>query len=209
MKRVTGLHIIVGGEESDRTLELARIAQESGATVVQFRNKTGPKDVRLDVAIALRNILAQTTFIVNDDVDIALEARADGVHLGQDDLPVSKARERLGPNVIVGCSASNIEQALRAEFDGANYIGFGHLFPTRSKTKTTPPKTIEELRSVVESVSIPVIAIGGITEYNMKNILVEGLGGIAVIRAIAESQTPRQTIRNFMQQLKDYNGAYA
>ncbi len=209
MKRLTGLHVIVGGEDLARTLELARIAQESGAAVVQFRNKTAPRDVLLDTAIALRKLLRHTTFIVNDHVDIAQEVCADGVHLGQDDLPISKARARMGPNAIIGGSTSNVEQAVRAESDGADYVGFGHLFATRSKIKTTPPKTMEELRSIVQSVSIPVIAIGGITEYNMKDVLVEGLGGIALIRAIAESQTPRETIRNFVERLKDHDAIYA
>ena len=209
MKRLPGLHVLLGGMDPDRLCELARIAEEEGAAVVQLREKAISTDEILKRGEALRNILHRTTFIVNDHVDIARSVRADVVHLGQGDMPVMQARKLLGPDAIVGVSTSNLEEAFEAERLGANYIGFGHMFPTRSKEKHSVPKTTEELSAIIAAVSIPVIAIGGITEWILNDILVPGLGGIAVISAVSESKNPRLTIRNFVKLLERHHATYA
>src|SRR5439155_14622484 len=125
----------------------------------------------------------------------------DGVHLGQDDLPIEDARALLGPDAILGISTGSIEEAMSADRAGANYIGFGHMFATQSKVKSNEPRNIEELQRIVAAVSIPVIAIGGITTQNLSRVLLPGLGGVAVISAIHEAQDPRSTIREFVSKI--------
>jgi thiamine-phosphate pyrophosphorylase len=205
MKNINGLHVILGGLEFDRMCELAKIAENEGAAVVQLREKSRQTSEVLKIADALRKIIQRATFIINDRADIALAAGVDGVHLGQDDLPVAEARIILGSSAIIGVSTSNVEQALDAEQAGANYLGFGHMFPTRSKEKTSAPRTMEELRAVIDAVSIPVIAIGGITLSNIDGILVPGLGGIAVISAVSLSENPRTAIRQLVKSIEEQN----
>ncbi len=207
MKRITGLHVIIGSTNDARAIELATLAREEGAAVVQLRDKFRGDEELLALANSLRNVLGDVTFIINDRADIARAVGADGVHLGQNDMPITEARELLGNDAIIGISTSNLDEALEAEHAGANYIGFGHLFPTRSKLKASAPKTAEELRAITTAVSIPVIAIGGITEANVNDILIPGLGGIAVIGAVSESENPRLVIRNFVKALEEH--AYA
>ena len=209
MNRITGLHVIIGATDDERAIELAMLARQEGAAVVQLRDKVRSDEEHLLLAHSLRTMLDDVTFIINDRPDIALSANADGVHLGQNDMPIAEAREILGPGAIIGISTSNLDEALKAEWAGASYIGFGHLFPTRSKEKSTAPKLLKELRTVVAAVSIPVIAIGGITESNVNDILIPGLGGIAVIGAVNDSENPRLVIRNFVKRLEERNATFA
>jgi len=206
---INGLHVILGGLEFDRMRELAKIADDEGAGVVQLRERSRSKNEVLKIAEELRKIIRQATFIVNDRADIALATGADGVHLGQDDLPAEEARIILGPNAIIGVSTSNVEQALEAQRAGANYIGFGHLFPTQSKEKSSAPRTVEELRAVIEAVSIPVIAIGGITLSNLNEILIPGLGGVAVISAVRGAENPCAVIRKLVKSVEEQNAVIA
>jgi thiamine-phosphate pyrophosphorylase len=209
MKSVEGLHVILGGHEFERTCELARIAEAEGACVIQLREKSRPTAEILEIADALRNIIQRAVFIINDRADIALATGADGVHLGQDDLPIEEARKLLGPDAIIGVSTSNVEQAVEAEHLCANYLGFGHMFPTRSKEKTSQPKSKDELASVIAAVSIPVIAIGGITTLNMDGILCPGLGGVAVISAVSDAENPAAVIREFVKRLEEFHAITA
>jgi thiamine-phosphate pyrophosphorylase len=200
MKQINGLHVILGGMEFERMLELAQIAEDEGAAVVQLREKSRPATEVLKIADEFRKIIGRATFIINDRADIALAVGADGVHVGQADLPVAEARALLGNDAIIGVSTSNVEQALEAERAGANYLGFGHLFPTQSKEKNTAPRTLEELRAVIAAVSIPVIAIGGITLSNVNDILVLGIGGIAVISAVSGAENSRSVVRQLVKE---------
>jgi thiamine-phosphate pyrophosphorylase len=209
MMNINGLHVILGGLEFDRMCELAEIAEGEGAAVVQLREKSCPSNEVLKIAGELRKIIRRAAFIANDHAEIALAVGADGVHLGQDDMPVDEARIILGTNAIIGVSTSNVEQALEAERVGANYLGFGHLFPTASKEKSSAPRTVEELRAVIAAVSIPVIAIGGINLSNIAQILVSGLGGIAVIGAVSMSDNPRAVIRQLVKSIEEQNAVIA
>ena len=209
MRSVEGLHIILGSTDFTRTCELARIAEEEGAAVIQLREKSKPTYEILDTADALRSIIRRAVFIINDRADIALATGADGVHLGQDDLPIEAARTLLGPNAIIGVSTSNVEQAIDAERMGANYLGFGHMFPTRSKEKTSQPRSSDELRAVIAAVSIPVIAIGGISTSNVEDVLCLGLGGIAVISAINDAPNPAAIIRQFVKKMEEHHAIVA
>lgn len=155
----------------------------------QYRNKNGSRREIYEIAAGLSRLIrdAGALFLVNDHADIALAAGADGVHLGQDDLPVSEARRLLGTRGIIGVSTHSVEEALRAQEEGADYIGFGPLFPTATKD-AGPAKGIEGLRAVRDAVSLPIIAIGGISGGNAGEVIREGADGIAVISAVLNAR---------------------
>jgi thiamine-phosphate pyrophosphorylase len=196
MRDLSGLHVIVGGE---RAVELAALADRLGASVIQLREKEKPVGDVLHIADKIRHVVKRAAFIINDRADIALAAQADGVHLGQDDLPIEFARQLLGPDAIIGVSCGSLPEALEAQAAGANYIGFGHIYPTASKEKTSAPKSLEELSEVAAVLSIPLIAIGGITPLNAAPLLQAGASGIAVIGAIQHSDDPARTIKEFQE----------
>ena len=132
--------------------------------------------------------------IVNDHLDLALAAGADGLHVGQKDLPVAAASRIAGPGMIIGCSTNNPEEARRAEADGADYVSVGRLFETGSKADTRPATT-ETLRAIKAAVSVPVCAIGGIGESNIDAVIAAGADMVAVISAVAGADDPRETAR--------------
>ncbi len=167
-------------------LEVIRAAIAGGATVVQYREKEGTTRQMIGEARALRELARQAgiPFIVNDRVDIALAVDADGVHVGQDDMPAPLARKLMGPGKIVGVSVDNLEQALQAEEDGADYVGAGPIFATPTKPDAAPPIGLEGLAEICRRVSIPVVAIGGINERNAAAVIAAGAAGVAVVSAI-------------------------
>ena len=160
-------------------------ALEGGATFVQLREKHLDHDAFLQEAKEIKELCAkyQVPFVLDDDVELALEVGADGVHVGQSDMEAGMVREKLGPDKIIGVSAQTVEQALLAEKRGADYLGVGAVFPTNSKDDAKEV-TYETLKEICEAVSIPVVAIGGITHDNIKELAGSKIDGIAVISAI-------------------------
>ena len=160
-------------------------ALEGGATFVQLREKTLDEEHFLEEAKALKKLCAKYSvpFVINDNVGIALAMDADGVHVGQSDMEAGAVREKLGPGKIIGVSAQTVEQAKLAEAHGADYLGVGAVFATGSKDDAVEvgPQT---LRDICQAVSIPVIAIGGISKENVSQLTGSGICGIAVISAI-------------------------
>jgi len=201
-----GLYVIIDPEVAgDRPEdEIARQAIEGGATLVQLRDKQREKGLQLPVALRLKEICAQAAvpLIINDHVDLTLAVEADGVHVGQKDLPVSIVR-RLMPNAIIGCSTNNVEEALRAQADGASYVSVGRLFPTDSKADTRPA-TLDTLRAVKQAVHIPVAAIGGISEENIDAVLEAGTDLIAVIGAVVAAPDVREVARRLVQRINEH-----
>jgi thiamine-phosphate pyrophosphorylase len=193
-KQIGRLHVITDESVQDRFThaKLAGFAVAGGAGTIQFRDKTRCTRDSIDSARTLKRIcsLAGVPLIINDRVDIALAVDADGVHLGRDDLPIPAARKLLGANKIIGGSAGNIEDALRAQEEGADYIGFGHIFPTQSKDKPSPPVGLGALHEVCRRVKIPIIAIGGITLEKIEPVILAGAFGAAVIGAVCASKDP-------------------
>jgi thiamine-phosphate pyrophosphorylase len=185
--------------------ELAALAGDGGADMIQLRDKSLDDRELLAVAVRLRAACARVgaTLIINDRVDVARRAAADGVHLGRGDVPAAEARAALGPDVIVGATAGTIEEALAAERAGASYIGFGHIFPTTSKHKPGPPVGLEGLAAVCARVHVPVLAIGGITEDNAAACIEAGAHGIAVIAAVCAAPDPRTAARRLRSALPD------
>jgi thiamine-phosphate pyrophosphorylase len=202
-KQIASLHVITDTAIQKRFthLELTELAIAGGAKLIQYREKLASTSERIATAASMKKFCVGSgvAFMVNDRVDIALASDADGVHLGQDDLPLYVARKLLGDFKIIGVSTTNIEQAREAEQNGANYIGFGNIFPTTSKIKTTPAKGLVELQKLCKAVSIPVIAIGGITRKNVQDVLKCGAYGIAVIGDVCGQEHPEEAVREFIE----------
>ena len=169
-----------------RTLyEVVKESLDGGVTFLQLREKKLDEEHFLEEAKELQKLCKEykVPFIINDNVDIAVEIGADGVHVGQSDMEAGMVREKLGPDKIIGVSAQTVEQALLAEKRGADYLGVGAVFPTNSKDDAKEV-TYETLKEICEAVSIPVVAIGGITHDNIKELTGSKIDGIAVISAI-------------------------
>ncbi len=184
-----GLYLIT--DQSDNLPERVSAALNGMVRIVQYRNKGENDDRRWELAGELKQLCASAgaTFIINDDVEMAKELDADGVHLGQDDGEVAAARKRLGPKKIIGVSTHSLDEAIRAEADGADYIGFGAMYPTRSKeiTHLPGPGCLAELQG---RLSIPIVAIGGITRDNVATVIDAGADAVAVISAILSAPDP-------------------
>ena len=177
-----------------RTLySVVKESLDGGVTFLQLREKELDEVHFLEEAKELQQLCReyQVPFIVNDNVDIAISMNADGVHVGQSDMEAGDVRAKLGPDKIIGVSAPTVEQAVLAEKHGADYLGVGAVFPTGSKDDADDV-SYETLKAICEAVSIPVIAIGGITQENVKELAGSGICGIAVISAIYAQQDIRK-----------------
>ena len=160
-------------------------ALKGGVTFVQLREKALDEQAFLEEAKEIQKLCAQyhVPFVINDNVEIAAQIGADGVHVGQSDMEAGDVREKLGPDRIIGVSAQTVEQAVRAQERGADYLGVGAVFQTGSKADAVEVSH-ETVRAITEAVDIPVIAIGGITKDNVSELSGTGICGIAVISAI-------------------------
>jgi thiamine-phosphate pyrophosphorylase len=186
-----------GGHEP---VALARILLDAGARILQLRLKdTGSRDL-LAVARAITPLTraAGAIFVVNDRVDIALLADADGVHLGQEDLPLDAARRILGPDRIIGVSTHSIEQARDAEAHGADYIGFGAIYSGGLKN-VQHAQGLERLRAVRQAIRIPIVAIGGITEATLPAVLAAGADAAAIITDVVRAPDVAAKVRSILQ----------
>lgn len=175
-------------------------ALDGGATCIQLREKQLDEENFLKEAIEIQKLCKEyhVPFIVNDNVDIAKTMHADGIHVGQSDMEALDVRKALGNDVILGVSAQTVEQAKKAEAHGADYLGVGAVFPTGSKDDAEDV-SYETLKAICEAVSIPVIAIGGITQDNVKELAGSGIVGIAVISAIFAQQHITQATKDLKQ----------
>ncbi len=181
-----------------RTLaDCVRQALAGGATFVQLREKDAPHDEVLVLARELAQICreAKVPFVIDDDIDIALESGADGVHVGQSDAACTEARRRLGPDAIVGVSAQTVEQALQAQADGADYLGVGALIPTATKPDAVDV-TFDELCAICAAVDIPVVGIGGLNVQTVPHMAGSGACGAAVVSAIFAADDCEQATRD-------------
>jgi thiamine-phosphate pyrophosphorylase len=177
-------------------LDVARQAIEGGARILQLRDKARDKGLQLPLAELLARLCrdAEVPFIVNDHVDLALAVGADGVHVGQKDLPVAIVHRLVGSATLIGASTSNPDEARKAEADGADYVSVGRLYETGSKSDTRPATT-DTIRAVRAVVSIPVCAIGGINESNVDEVIAAGADIVAVISAVCGAPEPREAAR--------------
>ena len=166
-------------------LEQIEDALKGGATIVQLREKNMDEEAFVEEAIAVRNLCRKynVPLIINDNVDVALKSRADGVHVGIEDTPVEEIRKRVPADFIIGATCKTIGQAKAAEAAGADYIGVGAVFPSSTKTSAVRI-TNEQLREIVSSVAIPAVAIGGICCENVCEMKGSSVSGVAVVSAI-------------------------
>ena len=181
-------------------LEQVQEALDGGATCIQLREKQLDEENFLKEAIEIQKLCKEyhVPFIVNDNVEIAKDMHADGIHVGQSDMEALDVRKALGNDVILGVSAQTVEQAKKAEAHGADYLGVGAVFPTGSKDDAEDV-SYETLKAICEAVSIPVIAIGGITQDNVKDLAGSGIVGIAVISAIFAQKDITQATKDLKQ----------
>ena len=201
----TPLYVVLDrGAAGDRDLvPLLDAVLAGGCRVVQLREKIMPLSDLYPVARALRQRCREAgcLFIVNDRVDLALAVEADGVHVGQDDLPAREARRLLRPGMILGVSTHDESQARRARDDGADYVAVGSMFPTGSKTgfRLVGP---DLLRRVRPEIRVPLVAIGGITVENVAEVIRAGADAVAVISAVCASPDPAAAARRFLETIR-------
>lgn len=184
-------------------VELAGMALQGGARMIQLRRKHATGRELYEWAVRMQELCRShdATFIVNDRVDIALAIQADGVHLGQEDLPASAARAILGPDAIIGVSVSSADEARIAQDAGADYVGLGHIYPTFSKDKPLPPLGTSAIGEVAGAIELPVVAIGGIGHANASEVMTAGASGIAVISAVTGAEDPVAATRDLMRRI--------
>ena len=177
---------LAGGRPEE---EVVRAAAAGGATAIQLRGKEMGGRQLYQVGTVLRRLAKELDllFIVNDRVDVALAVEADGVHLGQDDLPLTEARRLLGRKMVIGISVDTVEEALAAQRGGADYLGAGPVFPTTSKTDTGPVMGPDGLQRICAAVRIPVVGIGGVSVFNARQVMEAGAAGLAAMSAIVSA----------------------
>lgn len=182
-------------------------ALKGGATLVQLREKEGDTGLLYERAVKLKQITKayHVPLIIDDRIDIMMAADADGVHLGQSDMPAALARKLIGADKIMGVSAGTLEEAVKAEKDGADYLGVGAMFPTATK-KDADITTPETLRKIMDTVHIPVVTIGGMNERTIPLFKGYGLSGFAVVSAIMASQEPEKAAKNLKRIIDDIVG---
>ena len=177
--------------------EIAAAAVRGGVTCVQLREKKATTREFIEEALAIGELLAthDIPLIINDRLDVALAVKADGVHLGQKDMPLETARSIAGDAMIIGISAESVEDAIAAEKGGADYLGVSPVFATPTKTDTASPLGLEGLRRIRSAVGLPLVGIGGINRENAAAVIQSGADGIAVVSAIVSADDPLRAAR--------------
>ena len=197
-KKAASLYLVVDEDfyfGSDLIADLKAVL-EAGVDFLQWRQKRGSDSSFLERARKVRALCLEfeTPFVVNDRPDIAILVEADALHLGQDDLPISEARRLVGPEMPIGRSTHSLGQALTAEAEGADYLGFGPIFTTPSKVKPDPEVGVTGLVEMLHQVSRPVVAIGGLDEDNIAAVVRSKVAAVAVIRAILKADQPAEKV---------------
>jgi thiamine-phosphate pyrophosphorylase len=183
----------------------AEAALEGGAGVIQLRDKDASTRELLRIAIELRRVTraAGALFIVNDRLDVALAAEADGVHVGQDDMPAHLTRRLVGPRMIVGVSCHDVDEARRALADGADYLGVGALFPTPTKPDAGQATGLAVIGEIRAATGLPIVGIGGINARNAAEVIAAGADGIAVVSAVYGQPDPRAASAALLAQVRE------
>lgn len=187
-------------DDVEKFLNTIEEAIKGGTTVVQIREKTAETLDFYNLALKVKDITTKynVPLIINDRVDVALAIDADGVHVGQSDMPCDVTRRLIGEDKILGVSAATIDEAQKAQKDGADYIGTGAVFPTQTKD-AAPKITKDNLKEIVESIDIPVVAIGGISLENAHELKDTGIAGLSVVSAIMSSDNPKKSSEELLE----------
>lgn len=183
-------------------LEQVEESIQGGVSIVQLREKNLDDESFLKEAIQMKELAAKygIPFIVNDNVLVALHSKADGIHIGQNDLAIQEVRKMVGPHRIIGVSAQTVEQAITAQQNGADYLGVGAVFSTTTKSDAIEV-SYEMLKAIYEAVTIPVVAIGGITVDNVHDLKGSGIDGIAVVSAILAQKNIKKAAEDLRKEL--------
>ena len=202
---LAGLYIILDPSVcTDRPLvDVLKLSATAGAKIFQYRNKTASMNAAYTEALPLRKVAQElgVLFIVNDRCDLALAVDADGVHLGQGDLPIHLARKVMGPDKLIGISTHNREQVIAATAGQPDYLGFGPIFTPGSKLDHDPVVGIVGLKAIRQLTPLPIFAIGGITLNNAEDVIRAGANGIAVISAVLKASDVAQAVNDFVLRL--------
>lgn len=185
-------------------LEKVETACRSGVTIVQLREKNLTTNQYYQLAKQVKEITDayQVPLIIDDRLDVCLAVDAAGLHIGDDELPVSVARQVLGPDKILGVTAKTVKRAIEAEEGGANYLGTGAIFPTTTK-ENAPITLISTLKTICQRVAIPVVAIGGLTSENIDQLIGTGIAGVAVVRDLMQAEDIEAKTQAFLTKLDD------
>ena len=185
-------------------LEKVETACRSGVTIVQLREKNLTTNQYYQLAKQVKEITDayQVPLIIDDRLDVCLAVDAAGLHIGDDELPVPVARQVLGPEKILGVTAKTVKRALEAEEGGANYLGTGAIFPTTTK-ENAPITLISTLKTICQTVAIPVVAIGGLTSENIEQLIGTGIAGVAVVRDLMQAEDIETKTQAFLTKLDD------
>lgn len=189
----------------DQTLiQQVKEALEGGISFLQLREKRLSEEDFLKEAVEIKKLADQykVPFVINDNIEIARKVDADGVHVGQDDMPVEEVRKLLGENKIIGVSAHNVEEAMKAEKNGADYLGVGAVCATSTKSEATVV-TMEEMSKICQSVSIPVVAIGGINKDTIMKLEGTGVDGVAVVSGIFGAKNIKEATKELLEITKE------
>ena len=185
-------------------LEKVEMACRSGVTIIQLREKDLTTSQYYQLAKQVKEITDayQVPLIIDDRLDVCLAVDAAGLHIGDDELPVSVARQVLGPDKILGVTAKTVKRALEAETSGADYLGTGAIFPTTTK-ENAPITLISTLKTICQMVAIPVVAIGGLTSENIDQLAATGIAGVAVVRDLMQAEDIEAKTQAFLTKLDD------
>ena len=185
-------------------LEKVEMACRSGITIIQLREKNLTTNQYYQLAKQVKEITDayQVPLIIDDRLDVCLAVDAAGLHIGDDELPVSVARKVLGPEKILGVTAKTVKRALEAETSGADYLGTGAIFPTTTK-ENAPITLISTLKTICQTVAIPVVAIGGLTSENIDQLIGTGIAGVAVVRDLMQAEDIEAKTQAFLTKLDD------
>jgi len=183
------------------TFDIVKAAVSGGVTCVQLREKDCSTLEYIEQALAIKNFLGEreVPLIINDRLDVALAVAADGVHLGQSDMPLEMARKIAGPSMLIGISAESVQDAVQAEKGGADYLGVSPIYATPTKTDTVFPLGLEGLREIKKRVKIPLVGIGGLNKSNAAEVIRNGADGVAVVSAIVAAEDPGTAAINLKQ----------
>lgn len=187
------------------TPEIVTAAVQGGTTVVQLREKDCSSREFIEQSLAIKEFLKDhgVPLIINDRVDVAMAVKADGVHLGQTDMPLGLAKKILGDRMIIGISAGSVQDAIQAEKGGADYLGVGPIYATPTKTDTAPPLGLKGLREIRKAVRLPLVGIGGLSRNNAAEVIRNGAEGVAVVSAIVAAEDPEVAARELKREIEE------
>lgn len=207
IRKALSVYLVMGLNEFNGRppLEIAELALKGGITMLQLREKE--RDIRevLECGKKIRRLCDEykVPFIVNDRVDLAMILEADGVHIGQTDLPAFEVRKLIGNDAIIGVSAGNSAELNRAMEEGADYLGLGSIFATSTKKDAGPPVGVEWIWEVSQQVNIPIVGIGGIQPENVSEVIRAGADGVAVVSAITHHMNPNQAAESLVRMVME------